>query len=405
MAVVSRLGRWMPASWRWPTQAGWVRLALVAFLLAAVLPSPTVLSQIGPGASLTVVRGSVSVTRPDGTAIYPAGTGLTLAVGDIVGTLERTRAIVTFFTGSEVELGSNTTIIIRRLDRDLLDEAAVWVEDVIGMSVIRIPQAAGKGSGVRVLHGDTVALILAGEVGHGVDPTTNNVTVACVDGPFKCRADAVAFPNETSFLPGQMARTLTGKGDLVDQSIPRGTSVWDALAAGGAVGAEDGTTQLVGGQPRSNTDRVPTDRGKDRDKENDGQPNPVAQGSAPTPTFTPTPTPTSTLTTPPTATPPPGPPGPPCGSPQSDTGGPGTFVHVHSVGKNQGTFRFHYNPFLVADQFVVAYEGTVLFDTGLTTTSTFKDITFGPGASTFITVTVMTGTGSTVWSYTVDCVP
>ena len=30
-----------------------------------------------------------------------AGTGLTLAVGDIVGTLERTRAIVTFFTGSE----------------------------------------------------------------------------------------------------------------------------------------------------------------------------------------------------------------------------------------------------------------------------------------------------------------
>src|SRR6478735_5728582 len=99
--------------------AAWTRFLIGLALLLALLPSPSAWSQVGPGASLTVVRGSVAVKRPDGTAIYPAGTGLTLALGDVVGTLERTRAIVTFFSGTEIELGSNTTIVIRRLDRDL----------------------------------------------------------------------------------------------------------------------------------------------------------------------------------------------------------------------------------------------------------------------------------------------
>src|SRR5688572_13099494 len=113
--------------------AVWLRLVLGLLLLLTVLPSPEAWSQVRPGASLTVVRGSVAVKRPDGTAIYPAGTGLTLALGDIVGTLERTHAIVTFFSGSEIELGSNTTIVIRRLDRDLLEEAQIGVENVIGL--------------------------------------------------------------------------------------------------------------------------------------------------------------------------------------------------------------------------------------------------------------------------------
>jgi hypothetical protein len=32
-------------------------------------------------------------------------------------------------------------------------------------------------------------------------------------------------------------------------------------------------------------------------------------------------------------------------------------------------------------------------------------VSFGPGASTFVTVSVTTGTGSMVWNYTVGCVP
>src|SRR6266536_1130213 len=157
-----------------------LRIGLAVLLLAAVVPSSLVLCQVGPGASLTVIRGSVAVSRPDGTAIFPAGTGLTLAVGDVVGTIERTRAIVTFFSGSEIELGSNTTIVIRRLDRDLLDDARVTVENLTGLSVIRVPAGAPTESAIRVINGDTVAVIRSGEVGHGVDPDSNNVTVACV---------------------------------------------------------------------------------------------------------------------------------------------------------------------------------------------------------------------------------
>ena len=214
----------------------WPRLALVLGLLATMLQTPSALSQVQPGASLTVVRGSVAVTRSDGTAIYPAGTGLTLAIGDVVGTLERTRAIVTFFSGSEIELGSNTTVVIRRLDRDLLDQANVTVEHLSGAMLIRVPTEDGPNSAVRVLGNDTVAVIRAGEIGHGVDPTSNNVTVACVDGEWRCSRDGVTFPNATTFLLGQTALTVDRRWR--PDPVPRGpgASIWDALAEGAALG-------------------------------------------------------------------------------------------------------------------------------------------------------------------------
>src|SRR5262245_23001698 len=105
-------GRFMRGGWR-RCAAIVPRLAIVLALPALWLPSPTGHSQVSPGATLTVLRGLVAVSRPDGTAVFPAGTGLTLAIGDIVGTLERTSAIITFFSGSEVQLGSNTTMVIR----------------------------------------------------------------------------------------------------------------------------------------------------------------------------------------------------------------------------------------------------------------------------------------------------
>ena len=60
--------RWWPRAF-----GGWLRLAIVLALLPTALSAPTVLSQVRPGASLTVVRGSVAVTQSDGTKVYPAG--------------------------------------------------------------------------------------------------------------------------------------------------------------------------------------------------------------------------------------------------------------------------------------------------------------------------------------------
>ena len=49
--------------------------------------------------------------------------------------------------------------------------------------------------------------------------------------------------------------------------------------------------------------------------------------------------------------------------------------------------------------------GMELFDSGLVANTGGASISFGPGPSTFVTVEVETGGGSTVWTYTVGCVP
>jgi hypothetical protein len=389
----------------------WLRLLLVWVLLALVLPSPAVLSQVGPGASLTVVRGTVSVSRPDGTAIYPAGTGLTLAVGDIVGTLDRTRAILTFFTGSEVELGSNTTIVIRRLDRDLLDQANVTVENVQGFTLIRVPVGASASAAVRILSRETTALVRSGEVGHGVDAESNNVTTACVDGIYRCGDDGFAFPNEQSPVSGEIALTLTGKGDLVQQRVSTNETVWDLLAAGGALGREDGTAGS--GQSRA------ADEDDDDDKSNTGPgdttPTPTRTGT-PTPTLTGTPSPTSTATatatstfTPtatatPTATPG-GTPGPACGNPATSNGGGVPQLTIHALGVNVGVVLITWNAFTAADTFEILYEGKVIFSTGLISGSSSAAVAFGPGASSSITVRVTPGSSGSAWTYVIACIP
>src|SRR3954447_3101468 len=218
----------------WPSALSlWLRIALGLALLVAALPSSLVLSQVTPGASLTVVRGSVAVSRPDGTAVYPAGTGLTLAVGDTVGTLERTRAIVTFFIGNEIELGSNTTITIRQLDRNLLDQTNITIQQVSGLSVTRMDPSGNPDSSIRVISADTVAVQHAGEVGHAVDPSSNNITAVCF---LRCGPDSLAFPSETMFARASVLRPLTGRGDLIDERFPAGASVWDVMSDAASLG-------------------------------------------------------------------------------------------------------------------------------------------------------------------------
>jgi hypothetical protein len=369
--------------------AGWLRLLLVAALLILVLPSPEVFSQVGPGASLTVVRGSVSVTRPDGTAIYPAGTGLTLAIGDVVGTLERTRAIVTFFSGSEIELGSNTTIVIRRLDRDLLDSANVTVEHLSGMTVIRV----NSGQPVRVLAGDTIALIRSGEAGHGVDPNTNNITVVCVDGGNKCTPNGVAFPTVLASLPGALVRIQTGRGDRLEIRARAGDSVWDLLAEGGALGQSEGTEGARGKPGTGANSRA-------GDDDDDKQPKP----NQPTATATPTTGPPTLTPVLPTPTPPAGAVGPPCGS-LTLPGGGGVTTTAHNVNRTSGTLRIDWNAFGAADRFQIFYENVEIFNSGFVTNLGGANVPFGPGTSTFVQVVVTGGPGSTQWEYTLSCLP
>ena len=335
------------------------------------------------------------VARPDGTAIYPAGTGLTLAIGDIVGTLDRTRAIVTFFSGSEIELGSNTTIVIRRLDRDLLDSANVTVDHLSGMTVIRV----NSGQPVRVLAGDTIALIRTGEAGHGVDPNTNNIAVVCVDGGIRCTPNGVAFPTELASLPGALVRVQTGRGDRLEIRAPDGASVWDLLAEGGAVGQSEGTEGNRGNPESRTKDQVDDDK----------QPKPNLPTVTITPTSVPsatiTPTATATLTSvPATPTPPSGVVGPPCGTLTLPGGGQFTTT-VHNLNRTSGALRITWEAFGVPDRFQIFYQGAQVFDSGFVSNTGSANVPFGPGTSTFVQVTVSGSLPVSRWEYTLDCLP
>jgi hypothetical protein len=55
------------------------------------------------------------VLRSGGVPISPVASGLTLGHRDRVATFGRSSVLVTFFGGSEVEPGGDTTIVIREL--------------------------------------------------------------------------------------------------------------------------------------------------------------------------------------------------------------------------------------------------------------------------------------------------
>src|SRR5439155_17932941 len=114
--------------------------------------------------------------------------------------------------------------------------------------------------------------------------------------------------------------------------------------------------------------------------------------ATPTATSTATPTQTSTPTRTPTATPPAGTPGPACNSPTNSSGGSQPTTTVHNLGRNSGTVTIDYNAFTAPDQFEIFYEGALIFTTGGPVVGTGSaTVPFGPGQSTFVTVTVTPG--------------
>jgi hypothetical protein len=80
-------------------------------------------------------------------------------------------------------------------------------------------------------------------------------------------------------------------------------------------------------------------------------------------------------------------------------------VREIEMGKPAGTFVFEYETYMVKDQIIVSYEGTVLFDTGCVGADGSPTLTYS-GTSTRITVQVIpncAGTPSTGWDYRANC--
>ena len=197
-----------------------------ALLVILLLPARTSAEQVQQGATMTVLRGQVAVLRPDGSAVQPAPSGSIVRAGDEIRTLTQTGALITFFVGTEIELGEETALVIERFE---LRGAVVDVslKQVVGASLHRVQTLADPGSAYRVDVGGAVALVRGTEfLVYG--PTDENVVgIVCLDD----------CDGRTTFAGCPVAANLglwaeVERGRVVSACIPFSPqgSVWNAPA-------------------------------------------------------------------------------------------------------------------------------------------------------------------------------
>lgn len=171
-------------------------------------------------------------------------------VGDQVATLAGSGALITFFDGSEVELGSDATIIIRELSRQ--GTRAITIESVVGSTVHRVIQLADPASTYMIETPTTVAAVRGTEFGHHRSPL-DDVSVAVGDG-------TVDFPGPGQPLGPGERRWVTPRGAVLSGKFQLGTSLFDAVIEDVSSGGGDGPDQ----NDRGEKEREERDRRENR---------------------------------------------------------------------------------------------------------------------------------------------
>jgi ferric-dicitrate binding protein FerR (iron transport regulator) len=225
------------------------RFVLAGIVLALLLPAGEGYAQVTTGASLTVLRGTAAVLKADGSPLSPAPNGLRLDVNDQVATLAGSGALVTFFDGSEIELGSDATIIIREMSGQGA-AVNVRIESVVGSTVHRVMQFADTASFYEIQAASTVAAVRGTEFGHRRDPG-GDVSVAVADG-------IVDFPNPGQQLGPGEKRWVTPTGSVQSGKFQLGTSLFNVVAEDIAAGGGEG--------PEKENEEKERDRERDREK-------------------------------------------------------------------------------------------------------------------------------------------
>ena len=265
--------------------------ALLTFVVAVIVVTQAgaVLGQIAFGATLTVLRGTVSVVQGSGTSVAPAASGMKLEAGDRVATVGRATALVTFFDGSEVELGADTTIAIQDASGNG-GLVSIVIENILGTSYHKVATLTNPGSTYKVISGDSELLVKGTTVIIGTDGS-GNTTAALIES-----SGPVTFPNSSHILHNGETCTATAGGDTACQNTD-GKNPWDAVADGVKSGDSDkpGTTSNT---PKSDE----KDMKESGDQTLTPTPTPTSTGT-PESTRTPTSTATGTLTAMPTGTP------------------------------------------------------------------------------------------------------
>ena len=138
--------------------AAWSVLLCVLLLWGSASTPLPAIAQVQDGATLTVLRGQVAVVRGDGSAVQPAPSGTLVRSGDEIRTLSRSGAAITFFIGTEIELGEETTLAVEHAARDG-DRIDISLRQVFGVSLHRVHALTDPTSSYRVEVGGAVAVV------------------------------------------------------------------------------------------------------------------------------------------------------------------------------------------------------------------------------------------------------
>ena len=231
-------------------------LLLVVLTTLMVMQAGLALGQITFGATLTVLSGRVSVVRSNGSAVQPASTGLTLNVGDRVATVGRASALVTFFDGSEIELGGDTTISIGDASSEADDVVTFLIQVILGSTIHRVSPMKSASSSYRILAGDAVIEVRGTTAGASVD-SDGNATGYLQNGTASMNGYAL-HPNEACTLDSG------GAFECADQ---KSKDVWSVL--------DEGVTN--GDPPKGNDSNTPKSD-DDKDDKKDPAPTPDPEG-------------------------------------------------------------------------------------------------------------------------------
>jgi hypothetical protein len=139
-------------------EARWGALLCAMVLMIGADAPASALAQVQDGATMTVLRGQVAVVRGDGSAIQPAPSGTVVRSGDEIRTLSQSGAAITFFVGTEIELGEETTLAVEHAARDG-DRIDISLRQVFGVSLHRVHALTDPAASYRVEVGGAVAIV------------------------------------------------------------------------------------------------------------------------------------------------------------------------------------------------------------------------------------------------------
>src|SRR5215207_6177897 len=130
---------------------------MLLVMLPSLTPSLTY-AQVQDGATLTVLRGQVAVVRPDGSAVQPAPSGTVVRSGDEIRTLTRTGALITFFAGTEIEMGEDTILVVDRVTMNGT-KVDISLKQVLGSTLNRVQSLNDPTSSYRIDAGGATAVV------------------------------------------------------------------------------------------------------------------------------------------------------------------------------------------------------------------------------------------------------